>query len=133
VLNKKIKFIHIDQLKTKITMDNIVFEKFEDNDYSGFYDWMRNSMGMIIGVRYTRLAKFKPCVTTALKKLSYLYLKHEQIFEIYFNLDRNYLDDISNDQDNGVCKMYVLGNETYAILLDLLYMINIEFSSIKLG
>ncbi|MEO6979653.1 MAG: hypothetical protein ABI113_14780 [Mucilaginibacter sp.] len=124
---------HVDQLKKKITIDNIVFDEYEDNDYSGFYDWMRNPLGEIIGLRYTRLDGFEPIIITALKKLPYLNFTHEKIIEIYFNPNRDYVEDNSNDQDIGVCKMYVSANQTYAILLDILYLTPDEFSSIKLN
>lgn len=132
VLNEKPTCFHVDQLKKKITIDNIVFNEYEDNDYSGFYDWMRNSLGEIIGLRYTRLDGFEPIIITALKKLPYLNFTHEKITEIYFNPNRDYVEDNSNDQDIGVCKMYVSANQTYAILLDILYLTPDEFSSIKI-
>jgi len=132
-LSEKPTCFHVDQLEKKITIDNIVFDEYEDNDYSGFYDWMRNSLGEIIGLRYTRLDGFEPIIITALKKLPYLNFTHEKIIEIYFNPNRNYVEDNSNDQDIGVCKIYVSANQTYAILLDILYLTPDEFSSIKLN
>ncbi len=132
-LNEEHTCFHVDQLKKKITIDNIVFDEYEDNDYSGFYDWMRNSLGEIIGLRYTRLDVFEPIIITALKKLPYLNFTYEKIIEIYFNPNRDYIEDNSNDQDFGVCKMYVSANQTYAILLDILYLTPDEFSSIKLN
>jgi hypothetical protein len=133
VCNERPTCIHIDQLEKKITIDNNVLNEYEDNDYSGFYDWMRNYLGHIIGVRYTRLDGFEPIVLTALKKLPCLHFSHAKICEIYFNSDRDYVRDISNDQDFGVCKMYMASNQTYAILLDLLYLTYDEYSSITLG
>ena len=133
VLNEKPTCFHLDQLKKKIVFGDIVLDEYEDNDYSGFYDWMRNSVGEIIGLRYTRLDGFEPAISTALKKLPYVNFTHEKIIEIYFNPNRDYVEANSNDQDIGICKMYVSTNQMYAILLDILYLTSDEVLSIKLN
>jgi hypothetical protein len=124
---------HLNQLRNEIIIDKNIFNAYENDNFSGFYDWLRNSFGNIIGLRYTRLGKFKLSMLNALKKSPSVYFIEDEIMEIYFGSTRDYIEDISNDQDIGTCKIYMALDLTFAILLDILYLTNDEFSSISLS
>lgn len=130
IFNAKPNCYHLDRVERNLKINNIQYKEFEDNDYSGFYDWLRNAIGQIIGIRYTRLDPFNSTLVAQLKKIPYINFVHKKIIEIYFSHHRNYLDSISNDQDFGTCKLYVSADQTYAMLFDAGYLISNEFSSI---
>lgn len=134
VLSKELNCYHIDKLEKKITLNKNIFVECDDNDFSGFYDWLRDSTGKVIGVRYTTLDSFKQVLIKSLKRLPYVNFVHEKIVEIYFHdKNRSIDDENSNDQDFGICKVYSLSNSTFAILFDIEYLTKYEFLSIPAG
>ena len=131
ILGKEPSCYHINKSDNVIRIGNDAFKAIEKDNYSGFYDWLRNEIGEVIGIRYTRLKGFQPVVKEALNGLYYAIFTHKKIIEIYFYSKRDYKAETSNDQDIGICKLYVSGN-SYAILLDILYLTNDEFLSIPI-
>ncbi len=131
VLNKQPNCYHIDRLKAEIVYDERNFIEYNDDNFSGFYDWLRDITGKIIGVRYAALERFNPALIKALKQLSYISFIHEKVVEIYFSSNERRVDDkTSNDQDFGICKVYVSSNSTFAVLFDIAYLTANEFLSI---
>jgi hypothetical protein len=124
---------HLNKFGNEMFIDKTIFKAYENDNYSGFYDWLRNSTGNIIGLRYTRLENLELSAINTLKRLPYMDFTGNQIMEIYFNSTREHIEDISNDQDIGTCKIYITSDFTFAILVDILYLTNKEFSSISLS
>lgn len=132
VLDKRISCYHLDKLEKQIVLNKSTFFEYEDNDFSGFYDWLRDPIGKVIGVRYATLDPFDPSFVSRLKGLTYVKFVHEQVVEIYFCDKGRYIDNNnSNDQDFGICKIYSSSDLIFAILFDITYLTTDEFLSIK--
>jgi len=132
ILNQKVSCCFFDKIDSIIELGNDTFKEIDDQDYSGFYDWLREDINIIIGLRFYRFDGFGPIFSKSLNKLPYVKFVHEKVIEIYLTSQRNFNQDISNDQDFGVCKVY-RGDVGFAFLLDISYLTDAERSSILLA
>jgi hypothetical protein len=97
------------------TYDNITFRDQGFGDFTGFYDWLRNSDGEIIGVRYLPVDGLE-FLGHALVHLPYVEV-NEQIrsIEFYFTDDRGVDESVSDDQDFGSNRLFKSQDGVFAI------------------
>ena len=92
--------------------------RYEDQgfgDLTGFYDWLRNPEGEVIGVRYLPADELD-FICDALAHLPYAKVdRKSKSIELYFSTDTTIVESISNDQDFGDNSLFKSSTETYAL------------------
>jgi hypothetical protein len=69
-----------------------------NNDWTGFYDWLRNSEKKIIGIRYCPFEETEFICSIA-RELPYSIVSKKNTWvEFYFSKDREYVSEFSADQ-----------------------------------
>lgn len=81
--------------------DNTCYEDQGFGDFTGFYDWLRNYQGHIIGVRYLPADELT-FLFRAVAHLPYVAVNWQtKAIALYFSQDRSIDESVSNDQDFG--------------------------------
>src|SRR5947207_1211833 len=100
---------------TEITCEG---QKFEDSglgDWTGFYDWLRNESGLIIGVRFWPFETAKPFLR-AQESGSNISVERGALL-VFFGSSRNFVNEISDDQDFEAARVLKSRSGTYGLLL----------------
>ena len=90
----------------------------EFGEFTGFYDWLRDGTGKVLGVRYW------PFETTeflceALASLPYVVVAVDRTYvEIYFAEERDIDAERSSDQDFGTSRLFSADGGAWALALD---------------
>lgn len=126
VLNQSLVIVFKPQLTLALVvghpMDELILGgvRYRDAGYgewTGFYDWLRDSKGRVIGVRYwPDDARF---LLDTLHLFPYAMIPDNKFFaEIYFSKTRAVAKKKSHDQDFLFDKIFVADNGEYAIAFD---------------
>jgi hypothetical protein len=87
-------------------------------DSTGLYDWLRNHVGTVIGVRYWPFEDTQ-FLCDALAPLPYVAVAPDRSdLDIYFSDDRRFDPERSRDQDIGVSKVLSAGGAAWALAFD---------------
>lgn len=119
----------------EITVDGETYRDVGSGDWTGYYDWLRNTQGAILGVRYWPSEETHFLVSTA-SPLSYsrVYDNERQPWvEIYFSDDRNVDYERSKDYDFVYSRVLSSDLAEYAICFDTGSLTSDELESIALG
>jgi hypothetical protein len=99
---------------------SFVFENdfYEDQgfgDFTGFYDWLRNAEGRVIGVRYLPADELE-FLCNAIAQLPYVVVDPQiNSIELYFSDDRSIDESVSNDQEFGDNRLFKSASGTFAL------------------
>jgi hypothetical protein len=92
--------------------------QYEDQgfgDFTGFYDWLRNSEGSVIGVRYLPAHELD-FLCNAVADLPYVEVDWKiKSIALYFSDDRGVDESTSNDQEFGDNKLFKSASGTFAL------------------
>lgn len=100
-----------------------------NGDWSGFYDWLRDSAGQIVGVRFWPFEQAR-FLCDFLGRFPYVRVEGSHRFiEIYFRSDRNIAVGRSDDQAFGGNHIFSADGE-WAITFDLKTLASSEAASI---
>ncbi len=83
-------------------------------DWNGFYDWLRNKDGKLIGIRYWPF-KEREFIFDILPSYSYMKVFPKKCLEIYLSEEREYDEKLSKDQEFGNDILFSSRNKDYAI------------------
>jgi hypothetical protein len=87
-------------------------------DSTGFYDWLRNYAGAVIGVRYWPFEDTE-FLCEALASLPYVAVAADKTYlDIYFSDDRRFDPERSCDQDIGASKVFSADGAGWALAFD---------------
>ena len=116
VCMNEIILVHAPQCpKDSFTYDNTTFRNQGFGDFTGFYDWLRNKDGEVIGVRYLPVDELK-FLWHALANLPYVKVNQKiKSIEFYFSNDRTVDESVSDDQDFGSNSVYKSDDGIFAI------------------
>lgn len=112
VLKSTLEIVQLNDLSHKIILDGQEFTKKIKGDFLGFYDWLKNKEGNIIGLRYFLFEDYQFIIDDlALLHVNYLEIdsavRYNSILYIYFSEEKDFIDKVSNDQlfgDNCIYK-----------------------------
>lgn len=91
------------------------FTESGHGDLTGFYDWLRDASGTLLGVRYWPLREVD-FPRDAVRHLPYVAVSDEDpSIEIYFSTRRDFEPGLSVDQDFGENTVYVSDDGDYAV------------------
>lgn len=84
-------------------------------DFTGFYDWLRNSKGSVIGVRYLPAHELE-FFCNAVAHLPYVEIDWQiKSIALYFSDDRSIDESTSNDQEFGDNKLFKSASGRFAL------------------
>jgi hypothetical protein len=85
-------------------------------DWTGFYDWLRQRKGGVIGVRFTPAIEEVEFLPKELGGLNYVSVTPARTsIEIFFTTARDFDAHLSCDQDFGENKVFASHDRQYAI------------------
>ena len=95
--------------------DNGYYEDQGFGDFTGFYDWLRNTKGRVIGVRYLPADELD-FLCNAVAQLPYVVVDWRiKSIELYFSGDRSVDEGASNDQEFGDNRLFKSASGTFAL------------------
>ena len=115
----------------KLNVGSNKYRNLGEGIWQGFYDWLRDASGKIIGVRFWRFEDADLQLSN-IASLPYVLVNRDKDYiEIYFSDSRQYVIEKSDDQDFGAQRIFVDDGGTWAIALDVSMLNELEFESIK--
>jgi hypothetical protein len=108
-------FVVRGELDEQLTVGGTTFMDTGYGDFTGFYDWLRNSKGQILGVRYYPFEDIH-FLFDIVGTLNYIDAsRNREVFNIYFSDDRVFDESVSDDQAFGGNKVYQSWSGEYAV------------------
>jgi hypothetical protein len=125
VLESEIKVFINSNLSEKertLSYDNIEFKEIPIGHFNGFYDWLRDFTGRIIGVRYFPFEDSN-FLLNELVELNYSKIDKDSV-DIYFVDEEHRLinEDISDDQKFGENRIFKSATGKYFLTFDITEM-----------
>ena len=96
-------------------------KRYRDKGYgelTGFYDWLRDSSGKLLGVRYWPFEETSFLSDVLSEFPSVVVAKDRSYLEVYFSSDRRVDRQRSDDQDLGANKVFSTEQGEWAISFD---------------
>lgn len=126
-------YLLLEDADKEVIVSGITYkDKYLLGSYIGFYDWLRNNENSIIGVNFTPMNKEDRFILEIISNFKYTNLNNKgKAIEIYFSEQKQYISNISSDQDFGYIQFLVSDNNNYAMTIDITQLNNIEIDSIK--
>jgi hypothetical protein len=94
---------------------NAYYEDQGFGDFTGFYDWLRNTKGRVIGVRYLPADELQ-FLCNSVAQLPYVVVDSQiKSIELYFSDDRSIDESASNDQEFGDNRLFKSTSGTFAL------------------
>lgn len=132
ILGMDISLYKCKNLGNEFIFNNKTFFQFSDNDFSGFYDWLRKNNDEIIGIRFWCFDYISTLIIF-LEKFNYVNIIKEKAIEIFFNENMVYEKEISNDQDFVSSVIYLSEDKNeIAFSFDISFLNQKEANSLRL-
>jgi hypothetical protein len=98
------------KLEQTIQLGDIIYHDITHGESNGFYDWLRNFNGEIVGLRYSPHLE-KNFLLQLVTGFSYIEVAPGDCFMIFFGVERTYDPSKSADQDFGGDIFYSSSND----------------------
>ena len=108
------------------------FEDFADRDFNGFYDFLRDNSGRVLGVSFSPSAP-PAFLLEGLRALPYIEIAYSTTVRICFGRERNFDLSISMDQYYGENRIYRSSAGRIALSFSLAPLALSEIHSIPAG
>lgn len=122
ILTSSLEFRLLDRVASPVTVGSEIYSRIEGEDTHGFYDWLRESSGLIIGLRYDLFRNYDE-ILNAIREFEYVEVEaiHEisEIVTFYFSTERQFCEDKSGDQFFSGDYIYRSASGVYAMSFDL--------------
>lgn len=113
-----------------VIMGHKAYADLDHGDWLGFYDWLRNSHGHILGVRFWPFEDVEGILLDVSIANNYITILPNKGLEIFFSQNKNYEARISGDQDFSFSKVYRSRDGYYALAFGMLDLPAQEVSSV---
>lgn len=112
-------------------IDEVSYRSVSSGDSTGFYDWLRDRDGKVIGVRFWPEGEAEPPLQ-ALAHLEYVRFSQDQrSLEVFFSDDRDTDEGQSDDQSFGGRSHYLSDSGELAICFETYFLTPPEMTSIR--
>lgn len=97
-LSARLEVYPIEEPKTVLTLGSREFNRICEYDSNGFYDWLRQSSGSIIGVRYFIFEEYLNISDELRALTSVEAYPNDPCFYLFLGEERDYEESLSADQ-----------------------------------
>lgn len=111
-------------------LNNLLYINTSGIEFYGFYDWLRNDSGTIIGIRFDAYDVID-YVESTIGVYENVFISEERtFFELYFSKARHFINELSIDQEFGKSAILETGkiDMKYILLVESRNLSKIEFA-----
>jgi hypothetical protein len=117
-LDGELRIFELEKIERVFSIGNRVYRRVSDDNMNGFYDWLRHSVGMIVGIRFNLFEK-NSGMLDAIRDFEYIGVEEtvggDSILNIYFKSREPVDESLSADQLFVDDYFYISNDEGYAI------------------
>jgi hypothetical protein len=118
-----------------LTLDHKVYQDVGHGEWTGFYDWLRDPCGDIVGVRYWPFEDVQLPLdlgaSATLASPALVVSPDGAKAEVYFTTSRQVVPADSADQDFGCSKVFAAADGELAICFDVSALTDTELASLR--